>query len=291
MPHETAPPMRIDYQLTVRDMRLAAEAVENFFSDGSAKARSKPKRLHVYDLICFGLAAILVFLAMEGAGPRTKGTAASHDFWLTAILPLIPPLLVTAFLWSSLLRKMGPQRIPYYTGRPGYWAANFRNILFVAVPMLLSTTILLFIAFASQTADWAPSRPRLVLTALLPWTVWLWFVRFGIYPMLNHRGDQPELGAKDGMLWNPQALETDEDGIEITNVLCRFKLFWGYFVSYLESPEHFLLFTKDLRMQVIPLRAFAGADEIDAFRLLLQQHIANGDAFTEPRGFPVMPGR
>ncbi|MDB5356126.1 MAG: hypothetical protein JWN24_2579 [Phycisphaerales bacterium] len=284
--------MRIEYQLTARDMQLAADAVENFFSDGSTKARSKPRRLRVYDLICFALVVILVFLAMESAGAQAKDLAATHNFWITALLPLIAPLLVTAFLWSSLLRRMGPQRVPYYTGRPGYWAANFRNILLVTVPLLLSAALLIFTAFASREADWAPSRPLLVLVTLLPWTAWLWFVRFGVYPMIDHRGAQPELGAKGGMLWHPQTLETNDDGLVISSsVLCRIELFWGYFVSYLESPEHFLLFTKDLRMQVIPLRAFADADETDAFRLLLQQHIARGEAFTEPRGFPVIPGR
>ncbi|MDB5172855.1 MAG: YcxB-like protein [Phycisphaerales bacterium] len=285
------PSMRIEYQLTARDMQLAADAVENFFSDGSTKARSKPRRLRVYDLICFALVAVLVFLAMESAGPRPKDLAATHNFWLTVMLPLIAPLLVTAFLWSSLLRRMGPQRIPYYTGRPGYWAANFRNIAFVAAPLLLATAILLFTAFASQFADWSPSRQVLVLVTLLPWTAWLWFVRFGIYTMIGHRGAQPELGAEGGILRHPQTLETNDDGVSITSVLCRFELFWCYFVSYLESPEHFLLFTKDLRMQVIPLRAFAGPDEIDAFRLLLQQHIARGEAFTESHGFPVISGR
>jgi hypothetical protein len=213
--------MRIEYQLTVQDVRLAGAATEAFFHNGSTTSPVKPTRFHVYDVICFVLLVTLGFMAMESSTVRQKPPVATHNFWLTAIFPLIPPFLVTAFLWSSLLRRMGPQRVPYYTGRPGYWAANFRNLFFVAVPLLLAVALLLVTPFASEAANWSPSRPLLVLVTLLPWTAWLWFMRFGIYAMIGHRGAKPELGAEGGILRHPQTLETNDDGASITSVLCR----------------------------------------------------------------------
>lgn len=72
----------------------------------------------------------------------------------------------------------------------------------------------------------------------------------------------------------PYQLTFDEEGIRFETLTIDSRIDWSHFSQVLEDGQLFLLVYGQWLYSVIPKRTFAGAEEIDAFRILLRQHIA-----------------
>ena len=79
---------------------------------------------------------------------------------------------------------------------------------------------------------------------------------------------------RDPKFREPYQLTFDEDGIRFETLTIDSRIDWSHFSQVLEDGQLFLLVYGKWMYSVVPKRTFSGAEEIDAFRTLLRQHIA-----------------
>jgi hypothetical protein len=70
----------------------------------------------------------------------------------------------------------------------------------------------------------------------------------------------------------PRVLRVEESGVIDQNDLGQGETKWSGFTRFRETPNLFVLYLKPRQFQVIPKRAFAGA-QLEEFRLILTQNI------------------
>jgi ABC-type transport system involved in multi-copper enzyme maturation permease subunit len=73
-------------------------------------------------------------------------------------------------------------------------------------------------------------------------------------------------------LVKPQVLRVEEGGVIDQNDLGQGETKWSGFRRFRETPNLFVLYLKPRQFQVIPKRAFSGA-QLEEFRLILTQNI------------------
>jgi hypothetical protein len=81
-----------------------------------------------------------------------------------------------------------------------------------------------------------------------------------------------------------QTVEITEGGLSQSTHASSTQYKWEAFIRQLETPNLFVLYVTEVTFLLLPKRAFAGQDEINAFRELVA-----GVVNPPGRAFPVLP--
>lgn len=295
--------MTVAYTYTAADFKEAETALAQFNSSESAKAGGKSSQKSGRFsrgfwgwILCVVLGIILFNVVRHDAvpHPRMSGTAFSseapptHNFLLTVIPSAVAPLLLTAITaWAAAQAGM-PGRVPFYA--PKRVASGFSPIIWRVLAWLSLAVFLggvICFSYLPDTLNWRPGRIGLFAVAFLPWVGWLFLLKF--VSRLFKKYHPGRLGHEESSTRLPQQLEMAERGLIVTHAVCRHEFYWGYFVSYLESANLLLLYTKDLTSLVIPKRAFTDLRSLEQFCGLLQARIPAGQFLPRASGFQVLP--
>jgi hypothetical protein len=85
----------------------------------------------------------------------------------------------------------------------------------------------------------------------------------------------------------PTAIEASSAGITFREQSATLNYQWHGILGFKEGPETLLLYPSLLSCQIIPKRAFATNEELDAFRRLLVEHVTEGNMKPSVTGFPI----
>ena len=299
--------MAIYFTYTPEDFKEAQAALVQFNAgqslDADGKALRKPvnfNRRFFGWMVLVVLAAILFSFLRHSADPRPRSGAAvpgpgvsqpTHNFLLTVIPSAIPPILFTAILAWLVALAGKPAGVPFYA--PKRATAGFTSKMWRLVAWLsLAACLVTVVCFGNSptTLNWRPDRLQLIGIVILPWIGWLLLVStIASISRRRNKNNPGRLGHEESSTRLPQQLEITDQGLITSHAVCRHEFYWNYFVSYLESANLLLLYTKDLTSLVIPKRAFTDLQSIEQFCGLLQARIPAGQFLPRASGFQVLP--
>ena len=147
-----------------------------------------------------------------------------------------------------------------------YWAYYLSNWQIWSVLILLVVPQGICIFSAILNGNYGSSSGW-----VFPFFLFLFLALFIVFTLVINPLRLANRVKKDPRLSSPVQYEVSEEQIIIKNQFSETKTDWGTFQRFVESKDVFLLiYTVNKNMfQLVPKRAFASSEEVDAFRKLL----------------------
>ena len=280
--------MRVQFQTTYADFREA--------NLGHAAAQSPsgklPKtwaRLAGW-LVFIGLAIVWTVLIRSSGRPSVatpqapvtlpSGGALTIRFLYASLFSLIYCLSYGIVLARLLLRRPRPAWLaPMKRQR---WGAVLFGVCMGGVTLLFGR------ALALQGQDPLATDPSgyEMLLSSLPSILFLVLVT--TFAFAYRRTDVKRRWEGQSFLHRPYTLEADSTGITMEEAKSMSRYQWDYFPGFRETLNTLLLYVSPYGFWIIPKRAFASIEELEAFKALLLTHVKTGTLRpTATSGFPV----
>jgi hypothetical protein len=271
------------------------EDVEEVLAPASASPSAAPKRRFAKGLVgwvVFAFLAVMLFVLKRYKAhqfalptPPVPPPAPVVDPPQDLLATLLPSLLPCAFLSVFVVAAIVNQR---RDPRPDVDTVHRRGKAFLKLNglVLTGTVFAAFIAVLNPTftVPWHPSRNLQLFVGFLPWIASAALVCFllrghrAVHTQWNHA---PSLRA-------PKAVDADTTALTISTDLTTCRYLWPHFTSFRETPNLFVLTTRDRELHILPKRAFPDPHALDLFRGLLQTAIPTGTTLPIPSAFPVV---
>ena len=255
--------MLIQYQNTLDDYREMSDAVA-----AARRPVNSPWQIVIL-VIVFGLYYAITRVLWQKAGDQ-DGQMAWMNMWIA--------IVAFGFIWLalSLPASFRARRFPWLTRRQA---------------IALSTFILLIAALIFQ--HWMNTKfnphsahaTKLTWQTLLPHSIWLLLLVYvSAIAAHNHSTSMPRKWENRPDLHRHQTVDISAEGLTLSDTVSRHDLQWPAFVKGEETRHLFLLFTWESSGLMIPKRAFASDEELDAMRNLMKLIPS-----TPNTGFQVLP--
>lgn len=247
-----------------------------------------------------GLAGWLVFVALAVVlvvlrnGDRAAGPARPPSppvilptgrvlvvRFLVASLPGLAYLAVFAVaLFRSLVR---PAALPW-APRPIGAGARIGRWLVVGAAVGVVTGLMLAVP-RREGSDVIPDAYEFALS-LFPWVAGSMILTvFGI----SHRHVTLRRGWEGQLfLHRPYTLEASGAGLTLEEPKSSHRYTWDYFTGFRETAGLLLLYVSPQGFWMVPKRAFATGEDLEAFKALLLTHVKEGTLLPVATGFPVL---
>ena len=134
--------------------------------------------------------------------------------------------------------------------------------------------------------DWAPSRSRLIIAGVFPWLLFMAISLGGLGLLMRRR--QACLLPENGSAFIPHLTDINADGIAGSSANGDVRRPWSYFVSYVETDNLYLIYTKDLTVMIFPKRVLSERDDVE-LRSMVMSNVPIGSFRERPSAFPVAP--
>jgi hypothetical protein len=253
----------IQYQNTLDDYREMTNAIS-----AARRPVNSPWQIVVL-VVVFGLYYAVTRFLWQKAGDQ-DGQMAWMNMWIA--------IVAFGFTWLalSLPASFRARRFPWLTRRQA---------------IALSTFILLIASLIFQHWMNAKLNPRsahaskLTWQTILPHSIWLLLLVYvSAIAAHNHSTSLPRHWEKRLDLHRHQTVDISAEGLSLSDTVSRHDLQWAAFVKGEETRNLFLLFNWETSGLMIPKRAFASDEELNAMRNLMKL-IPN----TQSTGFQVVP--
>jgi hypothetical protein len=253
----------IQYQNTLDDYREMSDAIA-----AARRPVNSPWQIVIL-VIVFGLYYAVTRILWQKAGDE-DGQMAWMNMWIA--------IVAFGFIWLalSLPASFRARRFPWLTRRQA---------------IALSTFILLIAALIFQHWMNAKFNPRsahatrLTWQTLLPHSIWLLLLVYvSAIAAHNHSTSMPRKWENRPDLHRHQTVDISAEGLTLSDTVSRHDLQWPAFVKGEETRQLFLLFTWESSGLMVPKRAFASDEELDAMRNLMKLIPS-----TQSTGFQVLP--
>jgi hypothetical protein len=242
------------------------------------------ERLLFLWILLASIGVLFVIALVESIVGFRRGTGPTIELivtgWAVAIAaPWFIYLVIFTFLWYVASGVAGPNERPWIR----------QMMLVLAVVMLLNTIVATVAAGgpAAQRAQAAstPQQSTSWFATLFPWVTML-FV-FWLYIFRYLRGTLPRHWAAQPHLRVPTTLEQTDHGLRAADEHVVHDYRWSAFLKFREGESLFLLYPSHVSYLIVPKRALAERGLVEAFRQLLEQHVASDGPI--PARFPLEP--
>jgi hypothetical protein len=275
--------MHLEFSYDFDDYEEANRSHRSSGSAGSGRA------LLLRWIVFIALAAFLFLLLSSKPSPRrgpaTTAPVPGSSLLVNFFLPFIPWLLIFGFIWLFIRRQLRGAKPKSFLYDSNVAAARahaiskryglMRRILLV-VAITAGCLGILYLLFESTG-----SIPD-VLLPILPWLLIFGFIWFFVFRAL--RGNWRKVWEGQPQLHGPQTMDAGEDGVTVATPLSRAEYRWEAFQHVRETPNLFLLYMSNFSFHMVPKRSFASDAEVDQFRSLVRNFIAERPA----PAFPVV---
>lgn len=299
--------MTIEYRYTDEDFQEANLATLSALGGNkprAARKKSKSTARGIFGWVLFLSLAVMLFYLVK-LHPSASGSGGSrayaneptqaptHNFLQTLAVSTAAPLLMFALV-SFVMSGVGrPSQVPFYSPRVA--RTKLPKVFWRALALLLAIAgggAIVAVFHLPTALDWRPALISLLLVLLGPWFAVLFaitsLIAFASKRAKFKRGSEM-LAVEGSTMVQPQTLEADDTAITWMTPLSTRRCGWDYFVSYLESENLLILYTRDLTQHIIPKRAFPAPESFQAFCGLVQTHVPVGQFLPRPAGFAVLP--
>jgi hypothetical protein len=206
-------------------------------------------------VVVFGLYYAVTRFLWQKAGDE-DGQMAWINMWIA--------IVAFGFTWLalSLPASFRARRFPWLTGRQA---------------ISLSTFITLIAALVFQ--HWMNGKvhphsahaDKLTWQTVLPHSIWLLLLLYvSAIAAHNHRTSLPRHWENRVDLHRHQSVDISAEGITLSDTVSNHQFNWPAFVKGEETRNLFLLFTSEHIGLMVPKRAFATSEELDAMRNLMK---------------------
>lgn len=282
--------MHVEFTPTLDDLQEALAPAP------SSSAQTKPRHYQlgkgIFGWVLFIILVImLVFLRNNQSRPVAPQLAVASSAAVPTpptqdlLATLLPSLLPCAFLSITVIsvlvrQRSNPPRDVDAAHRTNKAIAKLAAFTFAAAVFVAAAAFI----FPALSIPWRPSRNIQLLVGLLPWVAF--FIPFSLLFSSRrnariHWNDKPTLRA-------PKAADADPTALTISSDLTTERFLWSHFTSFRETPNLFVLTTRDREIHYLPKRAFPDPHALDLFRGLLQTAIPSGNTLPAPSAFPVV---
>jgi hypothetical protein len=290
-------PLRLEFTYEFADLAEASAA--------TASISPSKFRRGVFGWVLFIGLAIVLFMLLEHRrkspppAPAPPPAAAAPASAGRLLLPLLPWVLIFLVIWlivflvlrrshatrahprpHSTLFEPGQEPPPRPTTRAGATSTREGWLLLPLVGLAITVMVLLV---------QRPATPRELVVATFPWLVAGLIV--GLILTGWRKSVVKRLWETQPTFHRPHVVEVYPDHIVYSTAVGRFDHRWEAFTHVRETPGLFVLYESPYLMNMLPKRAFAGREEVDAFRELLRRTVAQrpDPAFPVLPAIPVLP--
>lgn len=205
---------------------------------------------------------------------------AGGSFAAEFVLPLLPWLLVLAFLWFFVFRRLAPRKPGSFlfdsnadaerAGRQPRW----RRIVVIAFVFLgfLALTALMLVNDESRPGDGVAEH----LLSLGPWFVIFLMIWVFVFRLLRRQTRQNWEGQPN--LHMESRIDISPDGVTTMTPVSSAVYRWEAFQRVQETPNLFILFLSTLTFVLVPKRALPDGEAVDSLRGMLRTMIAQRPA-------------
>jgi hypothetical protein len=293
-----------DYRYVAEDYQEALAARTQALT-GQKTQKPKPKWTNS-GMLGWGLFVTLMVAfvyAMKFNRPATtftRGPVSSvgeppltHNWLQMLCISVAAPALLMALILFLTSKAQNQRRVPFYKPRMPRPVLSRIFLQVVAAMMgLVGIAALVAIFKLPIEPDWRPDVGSLIGVLFGPWFVFILLVSM-LISTASKRGKQRQ---KSGLFdvegsssFEPQHLEADDSRIAVSTPIVQHVFTWPYFVSYLESENLLMIFTRDLTVQIVPKRAFMQPGSFERFCGLVQNHVQAGRFLPRASAFAVLP--
>jgi len=260
--------MKLEYTLMPEDFRELSAGVNH------TRRSIRPTHLLLLWLVYFGSA---VFFALHPL-PGTKPPSGPHNLWVC----LAPSLCISTFLLVGVLTN--PMRVqPTQERKP----AESRKLRLAGYISAVSGIWMVPAAWPQLAIYWSPTDWQWLWAAFAPW-----FLYFGLArSILAHRRKRAvdEAFANSPSAHRPNRVEITPSGISAEDGLADLRFQWAYFKSYGETKSLIVLTNIDgVPALILAKRAVPDDRAMDELKMLISEHIAEGEFARKQSAFPVI---
>jgi hypothetical protein len=267
--------MTVQYQLTFEDFREAAR----YHNQSLARRRSTKARLIlVGTMVGVWVLTSLIAPLLLNTGPNATSPRPPLAGWLDMFMPFLAFSLmfgaITAFSNVGSIKRIGV----------GPWLKTFVPLLFIG--LILLGSVVLLSSITSVQIPGAPPPPPTDWGALFyPHISWLLMITlFAIFVAKHQRTSIRRAWDGQKNLHRPHTLDMTVQGVTVSTPLSRSDYHWDAIPKFLETPNMLILYVSDLTFHLVPKRALATLEELEAFRSMCKNLIS-----TDRQGFEVVP--
>lgn len=255
--------MVIQYQNNLDDYREMSNAVA-----AARRPVNSPMQIVVL-VVVFGVYYAVTRFFWQKAGDQ-DGQMAWINMWIA--------IVAFGFTWlaMSLPASFRARRFPWLTRRQA---------------IALGTFVLLIAALVFQHWMNEKFNPRsthsskLTWQVLLPHSIWLLLLVYvSAIAAHNRSTSMPRHWENRPDLHRHQTVDISAEGLTLSDTVCRHEFQWAGFVKGEETRNLFLLFNWESGGLMVPKRAFASDEELEAMRNLMKLIPRNQTA-----GFQIVP--
>jgi hypothetical protein len=280
--------MRVQFQCTFGDFREASLGHASAHRPGGKPPRTWARLAGWVVFVVLAITwTILVRSSNRPAGvaPQAQvalptGTTLTIRFLYASLFSLMFCLSYGIVLTRLALRTPRPAWLAPTTAQR--WGAIFFGICMAAVALLLGR------ALALQGGDALATDPTgyEMLLSSLPSIIFL--VMITTFSFTYRRRDVKRRWEAQPFLHRPFTLEANDAGITFEEPKSMNRYSWDYFPGFRDTPNMLLLYVSPYGFWIIPKRAFASTEALEAFKALLLTHVKTGTLLpTATSGFPV----
>ena len=296
-------PIVIDFRYCAEDFPEANTAQIQALS-GQKQQKAKPKwtTRGIIGWVAWVALVVVFFYTMKlnrSVSPRARvrpvpqEPVLTHNFLQTLCLSSAAPAFLIAFFLFVTTKAQYRRRVPFYTPRmPRTTLSQISQQILAAILALAGIAALIAMFQLPIVPDWRPNTMSLFGVLAGPWMVFFVFIVLITRIATKRMQRQQKAGLFDvegSSRQEPQHIEADESKVAVSTPNVQHVFTWQYFVSYLESENLLMLYTRDLTVQIVPKRAFELPGSFERFCGLVQNHITAGQFLPRVSAFAVLP--
>lgn len=208
------------------------------------------------------------------------GATLTARFLFASVFSLIYCGFHAFLLMRTAIKRPHPAWLPPRRGE------RWPRMLF-AVAMGVAAYFIVRAAFSDGTPRLATSPSGYeILLSVLPCLLFL--LNNAVFLFTYRRLDSKRRWEAQGFLHRPYTLDAGDDGLTLEEPASMHRYQWSYFPGFRETLNLLLLYVSPYGFWIIPKRAFATTEELEAFKAMLLTHVKTGVFLPRATsGFPV----
>jgi hypothetical protein len=280
----------VDVRYTAADLRESRQAILEA-RRGPGDAGGRGRRVAFGWALWLGLSVVFFILLQVYDRPmpllRSTGWSA-HNFPSAVLLPIVPLLLHGGMVLLAISRQKAVAKVPFHTPQASpqdlsWYACRTAGMLFLASGVITGMVVWEH----HDDLNWDPHPLWLLLLAYVVSVVII--TVFGIVAARRQAAVETVMLLRPGSgLAEPRRVDLLQDGIACRTAVEIGIYHWPAFVSYFETENLLILYTRDLQPLIIPKRFFMDEQQMRTVYAAVHTNIANGRLCQTISGFAVV---